>query len=89
MKDNGISGFVNSMGPCGMVFFTEHDIYDFRSNVKYYNTDMLTKYWYGLVNNGVWIAPRTDEHWTVSVQHTEEDIEKTLAVIRKIMPNLK
>ncbi len=89
MKDNGISGFVNSMGPCGMVFFTEHDIYDFRSNVKYYDADMLTKYWYGLVTNGVWIAPRTDEHWTVSVQHTEEDIEKTLAVIRKIMPNLK
>jgi len=89
MKDNGIPGFVNSIGPCGMVFFTQHEIYDFRSNVKYYNAGRLTKYWHGLVNNGVWIAPHTDEHWTVSVQHTEEDIEKTLAVIRKIMPDVK
>lgn len=89
MKDNGIPGFVNSIGPCGMVFFTQHEIYDFRSNAKYYNAGRLTKYWHGLVNNGVWIAPHTDEHWTVSVQHTEEDIEKTLAVIRKIMPDLK
>ena len=89
MKDNGIPGFVNSLGPCGMVFFTEREIYDYRTFVKYYNVDRLTKFWFGLVNNGIWIAPHADEHWTVSVQHTEEDIERTLAVIRKIMPDLK
>ena len=89
MKDNGVPGYVNSIGSCGMVFFAEHEINDYRSFVKYCKTDMLTKYWYGLVNNGVWIAPHPDEHWTVSIQHTEEDIEKTLAVTRKIMPSLK
>jgi len=89
MKDNGIPGYVNSMGPCGMVFFTEHEIYDYRSRVKYYNVDRLTKLGFGLLNNGIWIAPLTDEHWTVSVQHTEEDIEKALTVIRKVVPDLK
>jgi len=89
MKDNGIPGYVNSMGPCGMVFFTEHEIYDYRTFLKYYDVDRLTKFWFGLVNNGVWIAPHADEHWTVSVQHTEGDIEKTLTVIRKVIPDLK
>jgi len=89
MKDNGIPGYVNSMGPCGMVFFTEREIYDYRTFIKYYNNDMLTKFWFWLVNNGIWIAPHSDEHWTVSVQHTEEDIERTLAVIRGIVPDLK
>ena len=89
LQDNGIPGYVNSMGPCGMVFFTEHEIYDYRTTVRYYNVDRLTKFWFGLVNNGIWIAPHTDEHWTVSVQHTEEDIDKALAVIRKVMPDVK
>jgi len=89
LQDNGIPGYVNSMGACGMVFFTEHEIYDYRTAVRYYNVDRLTKFWFGLVNNGIWIAPHMDEHWTVSVQHTEEDIDKALAVIRKVMPDLK
>jgi len=89
LQDNGIPGYVNSMGACGMVFFTEHEIYDYRTTVRYYNVDRLTKFWFGLVNNGIWIAPHTDEHWTVSVQHTEEDIDKALAVIRNIVPDLK
>ena len=89
LKDNGIPGYVNSMGPCGMVMFTEHEIYDYRTTVRYYNADRLTKFWFGLVNNGVWIAPHTDEHWTVSVLHTEEDVDKALAVVRKIMPDVK
>ena len=89
LQDNGIPGYVNSMGPCGMIFFTEREIFDYRTTVRYYNVDRLTKFWFGLVNNGIWIAPATDEHWTVSVQHTEEDIDKALAVVRKIMPDVK
>jgi glutamate-1-semialdehyde 2,1-aminomutase len=89
LKDNDIPGYVNSMGPCGMVMFTEHEIYDYRTTVRYYNGDRLMKFWFGLVNNGIWIAPHTDEHWTVSVLHTEKDIDKALAVIRKIMPDVK
>ena len=89
LQDNGIPGYVNSMGACGMVFFTEHEICDYRTAVRYYNVDRLTKFWFGLVNNGIWIAPHTDEHWTVSVLHTEEDIDKALAVIRNIVPDLK
>ncbi len=89
LKDNGISGYVNSIGPCGMVFFTEHKIYDYRSFVRYCNEDKLTKLWLELVNNnGIWISPRPDEHWTISVQHTEEDIEKFLEAFRKIAPDL-
>jgi len=41
-----------------------------------------------MVNNGIWISVMADEHWTVSIQHTEEDIDKTLAVIEKIAPDL-
>jgi len=88
MKDNNIPGYVNSIGTCGMVFFTEHEISDYRSFVKYFNVDRLTRLWFELMNNGIWISPRADEHWTVSVQHTEEDVEKFLEAFRKVAPEL-
>lgn len=88
MKDNGIPSFVSSIGPCGMIFFTEHEIYDYRTFVKHYNLDRFAKFFFGLANNGIWISNWHNEHWTVSVQHTEEDIDKTLAVIEKIAPDL-
>jgi len=67
MKDSNILGYVNSIGVCGMVFFTEHEISDYRSFVKYFDADRLTRLWFELMNNGIWISPRADEHWTISV----------------------
>ena len=29
-----------------------------------------------MINNGVWMAPGGDEEWTISVQHTTEDITR-------------
>jgi len=88
MKANGIPSFVNSVGPCGQIFFAEHDIYDYRTFAKYCNEERFTNFFFGMVNNGIWVSGMADEHWTISVQHTEEDIDKTLAVIEKIAPDL-
>ncbi len=88
LKANGIPGFVNSIGPCGQVFFAEHDIYDYRTFAKYCNEERFARFFFSMVNNGIWVSNMSDEHWTISVQHTEEDIDKTLAVIEKIAPDI-
>ena len=88
MKANGIPSFVNSIGPCGQLFFADHDIYDYRTFAKYCNEERFGNFFFSLVNNGIWVSSMSDEHWTISVQHTEEDIDKTLAVIEKIAPDL-
>jgi glutamate-1-semialdehyde 2,1-aminomutase len=88
MKANGIPHFINSIGPCGMIFFTEHDIYDYRTFVKYCNEERFTRFFFSLANNGIWMSCWPDEHWTISIQHTEEDIDKILAVIEKIAPDI-
>jgi glutamate-1-semialdehyde 2,1-aminomutase len=88
LKANGIPGFVNSIGPCGQVFFAEHDIYDYRTFAKYCNEERFARFFFSMVTNGIWVSNMSDEHWTISVQHTEEDIDKTLAVIEKIAPDI-
>jgi hypothetical protein len=46
--------------------------------------DLWRHYWFGMVNRGVMAQPYWwDEQWTISVQHTEADIDKHLGRVRR------
>ncbi len=46
-------------------------------------------YYLSMMNRGVIPAgPGADEQWTVSVMHTEEDIEKTIEVFKEVVPRI-
>ena len=42
----------------------------------------------GMLNRGILIGPGAEDPWTVSVQHTEDDVEATLRAFREIAPQL-
>src|SRR5256886_5870254 len=51
--------------------------------------DLWRHYWFGMVNRGVLAQPYWwDEQWTISVQHTEADIDNHLAVFEEVAPAL-
>ena len=51
--------------------------------------DLWRHYWFGMVNRGVMPQPYWwDEQWTISVQHTETDIDKHLAAFADVAPAL-
>ncbi len=51
--------------------------------------DLWRHYWFAMVNRGVLAQPYWwDEQWTISVQHTDADIDKHLAVFEEIAPSL-
>ena len=51
--------------------------------------DLWRHYWFGMVNRGVMAQPYWwDEQWTISVQHTEADIDKHLAAFEDVAPAL-
>ena len=53
------------------------------------DVDLWRQYWFAMVNRGVLAQPYWwDEQWTISVQHTEADIDKHLAVFEEIAPSL-
>ena len=54
------------------------------------DVDLWRHYWFGMVNRGVLAQPYWwDEQWTISVQHTEADIDKHLAVFEEVAPALR
>jgi glutamate-1-semialdehyde 2,1-aminomutase len=53
------------------------------------DVDLWRQYWFGMVNRGV--LPQAhwwDEQWTLSVAHTEADVEKYLETFAEIAPSL-
>ena len=51
--------------------------------------DLWRQYWFAMVNRGVMAQPYWwDEQWTISVQHTEADIDKHLAAFDDIAASL-
>ena len=51
--------------------------------------ELWRHYWFGMVNRGVMAQPYWwDEQWTISVQHTEADIDKHLAAFEDVAPAL-
>jgi hypothetical protein len=53
------------------------------------DVDLWRHYWFAMVNRGVMAQPYWwDEQWTISVQHTEADIDKHLSAFDDIAASL-
>ena len=84
----GLSAYVACAGANGALMFAPKEVRNYRDWLKV-NTDLWKQYWFAMVNRGVMAQPYWwDEQWTISVQHTEADIDKHLAVFADVAPGL-
>lgn len=90
IEDAKIHAIVQWAGTSGTCHFTKvKKVEDYRS---FLTSDVARWYLYFMVmmNRGIVpMAPGPDEQWTVSVQHTKEDIEQHLEVFRQVAEYIK
>ncbi|CAJ2642610.1 unnamed protein product [Trifolium pratense] len=70
---NGMFGF----------FFTEGPVYNF-TDAKKSDTAKFAKFFWGMLAEGVYLAPSQFEAGFTSLAHTSEDIKKTIAAAEKV-----
>ena len=88
VKKNGIQAYVATAGANGVLMFYPKEIHNYRDWLAV-DTDLWRHYWFGMVNRGVMCQPYWwDEQWTMSVQHSEADIDKHVAAFEDIAPAL-
>jgi glutamate-1-semialdehyde 2,1-aminomutase len=77
LDDAGIPAVTTDLGCKGSITFRDRPLERYRD---YYEIDdsVFDAYWYWVVNRGIYQTPGKEEQWTISVQHTEEDIDKTI-----------
>jgi len=69
-------GYTVGISSKGCVNFATNKITDYESFIKYQDVELCYLAWLYNVNRGVIIAPGREEEWTLSVQHTDEDIDR-------------
>ena len=84
----GLQAYVAEAGANGVLMLYAREIRNYRDWTTI-DTDLWRHYWFGMVNRGVMAQPYWwDEQWTISVQHTEQDIDKHLAAFEEVAPAL-
>jgi glutamate-1-semialdehyde 2,1-aminomutase len=85
---SGLQAYVVSAGVNGALMLYPQEIRNYRDWTAI-DVDLWRHYWFAMVNRGVLAQPYWwDEQWTISVQHTEADIDKHLAVFEEVAPAL-
>ena len=87
-RDHGVPGYIAADGPSGTVFFSDHKVRDWRTFLTV-DGERSMLYYYLCLNKGV-IPSGTgpDEQWTVSVVHTDRDIDLHLETLEEVADQL-
>ncbi len=87
-REAGIPVFTRSVGGMFGMFFTEADSVDSFGEVMKCDTDRFRKFFHGMLDAGIYLAPSAFEAGFVSICHTDEDIQATLDAAAKVMASL-
>jgi len=78
---------VTRYGTMLTIFFTDKKVIDFETAITC-NTDKFAKFFWNMIEQGIYIPPSQFESWFLSAAHTKADILKTSDAIRLSIYNL-
>lgn len=88
-KAAGIAMTSNAIGGMFGLFFTEADnVTDFQQATQC-DVERFKKFYHGMLNEGIYLAPSAYEAGFVSSAHTTEDLQKTIDAAEKVFSTLK
>ena len=87
LTDNRVSFTINRLGSMISVHFDENPVYDFQTASKGDN-ETFKKFFHGLLEEGIYIAPSAYETWFISDALTYEDLDFTINAIDKVAKTL-
>lgn len=87
LRENNITHTINRLGSMISVHFAEDAVVDFKTAAKGDN-DTFKKFFHGLLAEGIYIAPSAYETWFITDALTYNDLDETIAAVRKIAKTL-
>lgn len=87
-KANNIALSSNRVGAMFGLFFTEEPKVTNYQQVTACNIDRFNRFFHGMLDHGVNLAPSAYEAGFVSAAHTDQDIDETLEAANKVFANL-
>jgi glutamate-1-semialdehyde 2,1-aminomutase len=82
-----LPGYAINVGPKGCVMFTPGRVTNYRDFIGL-DSELWTASFFYLANRGILLPPGPDDQWTLSVQHTDAEIDRYIAVFREFAAEL-
>jgi glutamate-1-semialdehyde 2,1-aminomutase len=77
---HGLPAYTVGVASKGCVMFADERVVDYRSYVEHFDDDLNYLGWLYHMVNGVYMTPGADEQWTLSVSHSDDEIDHYVAV---------
>jgi glutamate-1-semialdehyde 2,1-aminomutase len=87
LKDNHIVFTINQVGSMISVHFDANPVVDFQT-AKNGDNETFKKFFHGLLNEGIYIAPSAYETWFITDALTYEDLDFTINAVNKVAQTL-
>ncbi len=86
-EKHGIDAWHSRAGSMLMLYFTPESVTD-ADGARTADTERFRQYFWGLLAQGVYVAPSQFEAGFVSLVHSEDDISKTIQAATQVLANL-
>ncbi|MBF8150122.1 glutamate-1-semialdehyde 2,1-aminomutase [Winogradskyella sp. F6397] len=87
LNKNNVTHTINRIGSMISVHFSEDAVVDFDSAAKG-NNDTFKRFFHGMLNKGIYIAPSAFETWFITDALSYEDLNETIAAVEDIAKDL-
>jgi len=87
-KEANIPMSCNRIGGMFGLFFSEEEKIESFAQVSACNGERFNKFFHGMLNEGVYLAPSSFEAGFVSAAHSEADLQATIDAARKVLATL-
>lgn len=87
LNKNNVRHTINRIGSMISVHFSEEAVVDFDSAAKG-NNETFKKFFHGMLNNGIYIAPSAFESWFITDALTYQDLNETITAVETIAKDL-
>ncbi|MEL0457418.1 glutamate-1-semialdehyde 2,1-aminomutase [Flavobacteriaceae bacterium SZ-1-7] len=87
LNENKVVHTINQTGSMISVYFDEAEVIDFDTAARG-NNETFKKFFHGMLNEGVYIAPSAFETWFITDALTYQDLDFTIAAVRRVAKSL-
>ncbi len=87
LEQHNITHTINRVGSMISVHFDKETIVDFDTAAKG-NNNTFKKFFHGMLENGIYIAPSAFETWFITEALTYDDLDETIAAVDKVAKTL-
>jgi glutamate-1-semialdehyde 2,1-aminomutase len=88
VERHGLPGYAVGIGSKGVVTFSPVEIVDYETFKRHQDKALTELAWLYGMNRGLFMTPGREEEWTLTVAHTDEDVDRYVTVFDELAGEL-